>query len=66
LGIRDDNLGDPEKIRFKAYKPAKKSYDRLIKEYDSSICKAIHRRILGKSYDLWNEEEFREFLTACK
>jgi len=61
FGRERDNFGDPEKIRFKAYKLAKKLYDKFREEYGSGTCKGIQRKILGKSYDLWNEEEFKEF-----
>jgi C_GCAxxG_C_C family probable redox protein len=59
-----DNLEDPEGLRFISYSLANKLHERFVQEYGSSVCKEIHKKILGKTYHLNNPEEWKEFLDA--
>ena len=36
---------------------AKKLFDRFIQEYNSTRCKDIQTKIMGKSFNLWDEEK---------
>jgi C_GCAxxG_C_C family probable redox protein len=40
---------------------AKELHDRFIQEYGSCICRDVHRRIFGRSFNLWDPKEFKEF-----
>jgi C_GCAxxG_C_C family probable redox protein len=40
---------------------AKKLHDRFVKEYGSILCKDIQRKVMGRSYDLWDPKDFEEF-----
>jgi C_GCAxxG_C_C family probable redox protein len=56
--------GDPEGIRFNAYEKAKKLYKRFEDEYGSVICRDIQKKIFGRSFNLRNPQEFKEFEKA--
>ena len=43
---------------------AKKVYDRFVEEYGSCLCKEIQRKIFGRSFNFWNEEEVKAFEEA--
>ena len=59
-----DNIADPEGVRFRSYRLAEKLHDRFVKEYASSICKEIHKKVLGRPYRLSLPDEFEAFLDA--
>ncbi len=40
----------------------KRVYDGFVQEFGSPICAEIQRKIMGRSYDLWNPKEFKAFL----
>lgn len=43
---------------------AKKFFDRFIQEYNSTRCKDIQTKIMGRSFNLWDEEERISFENA--
>jgi len=43
---------------------AKKLFDNFIQEYNSIRCKDIQTKIMGRSFNLWDEEEKRSFEDA--
>lgn len=51
-------------MRFISYRLANKLHERFVQEYGSSICKEIHKKVLGKTYHLNNPEEWDAFLAA--
>ena len=56
---------DMDKGTFiKSYKLAKRLYDRFVKEFGSCICRDVQEKIMGKAYNLWSSEEFKEFEEA--
>ena len=56
--------GDPEDKRLKAYEKARKLYKRFEDEYGSVICKDIQKKIFGRSFDLRDPQDFKEFEEA--
>jgi len=59
-----ENIQDPEGLRFISYGLANKLHERFVQEYGSSLCKEIHKKVLGKTYHLNNPEEWDAFLAA--
>ena len=56
---------DIDKGRFlKSYKLAKNLYDKFVEEFGSCICRDVQKKIFGKAFNLWNAEEYKEFLKA--
>jgi C_GCAxxG_C_C family probable redox protein len=37
-------------------------HDRFMQEYGDIQCANVHKRIFGRTFDQWDENEFREFL----
>jgi len=60
------NKEEFEKIMFnrKSLYLAKKLFNKFIQEYNSIRCKDIQTKIMGRSFNLWNEEEKRSFENA--
>jgi len=55
-------LKDMDKGRFlKSYTLAKRLYDRFVKEFGSCLCKEVQKKIFGRSFNLWDSEDFKEF-----
>ncbi len=46
---------------LKSYTLAKKLYDKFAGEFGSCLCKDVQRKIFGRSFDLLDAEDFREF-----
>jgi len=61
--VRED-FKDEKKQRKKAYSLAKELHDKFVEEYGSVICKDIQKKLMGRSYNLWDPEEFKEFEKA--
>lgn len=43
---------------------AKELHDKFIEEYGSVICNKVHEKIFGRTYDLWDPKEYKEFEDA--
>ncbi len=56
--------GDPEGKRLKSYEKARQLYKRFEDEYGTVICKDIQKKIFGRSFDLRDPQEFKEFEEA--
>ncbi len=55
------------KGRFlKSFIMSKKLHDRFVAEYESPVCANVHGKLLGKTYNLWDEAEFKKFKEAGK
>jgi C_GCAxxG_C_C family probable redox protein len=52
---------DPEKIRLRSLRLSKKLLDRFIEEYGSDNCGHVQKRLFGKIFDFWKEEDTEEF-----
>jgi C_GCAxxG_C_C family probable redox protein len=59
-----DRMDDPEKRRFIAYRLANQLHEQFVQEYGSSLCKEIHKKIMGRTYRLNDPEEWQAFLDA--
>lgn len=50
------------KGRFlKSYMKAKELYDRFVKEFGSCICKDVQTKLFGRSFNLWDPEDYKKF-----
>ena len=49
---------------LKSYVRAKKLYDRFVQEYGSTICRDIHMKLFGRTFNLWDSREYKEFEAA--
>jgi C_GCAxxG_C_C family probable redox protein len=45
----------------KAFKLAKKLHDRFVQEYGGVTCRDVQKKLFGKSFNMWDAEEYREF-----
>jgi hypothetical protein len=59
-----------ERANFKTDRPSEASrlakilYDRFVAEFGSPICARVQEAIFGRSFNLWDPEEFRAFEEA--
>lgn len=49
------------KQRRRVFQYSKKLYDKFIKEYNSIICKDLHKKIFGRNFDLMNKDDYIDF-----
>ena len=49
------------KQRRRVFQYSKKLYDKFIKEYDSIICKDLHKKLFGRNFDLMNKDDYIDF-----
>jgi len=49
---------------MKSYVLTKKLHDRFVKEFGNCICKDVQKRIMGRSFDLWDAGEYEKFEEA--
>jgi len=61
LGREYDNFEDPEKVRFDSFRIAKKLVNKFEEEYGSSKCYDIHEELMGKHFNLWDDDEYEAF-----
>jgi len=40
---------------------SKKLYDKFVKEYGSIVCKDVHKKLFGRTFDLLDTKEYAEF-----
>ena len=46
------------------FKYSKRLYDKFIKEYESPICKGVHKKIFGRTFNLLDKNDYNEFEKA--
>jgi C_GCAxxG_C_C family probable redox protein len=63
-GRQLDEIDDPEKKRFVAYRLAEKMIHRFLEEYGTVICGDIQKRIMGRSFYLFDPEQWDAFEKA--
>jgi C_GCAxxG_C_C family probable redox protein len=63
-GRQLDQIDDPEKKRFVAYRLAEKMVHRFLKEYGTLICGEIQKKIMGRSFYLFDPEQWDAFEKA--
>ncbi|MBU7032457.1 MAG: C_GCAxxG_C_C family protein [Theionarchaea archaeon] len=49
---------------LKAYKTARKLHERFVKEYGGPLCKDVQKKILGRSFNMWDRNDYQEFEKA--
>jgi C_GCAxxG_C_C family probable redox protein len=55
-------LKDMDKGRFlNAHVLAKRLCDKFVEEFGSCICRDVQQKIFGRSFNLWDPEEYKEF-----
>lgn len=57
-----DNIADPEKQRFVAYRLAEKLVNKFLDEYGTVTCEKIQEKLMGRSFYMY--EEWDEFIAA--
>lgn len=45
----------------RAYKAAKKLHDTFAEEYGGVVCKDVQKKIFGRSFNLWDRDDYKEF-----
>jgi len=64
IGRERKNWKDPEKTRWKTYDLARKLCEKFIEEYGGINCGDILKKLLGRSYNLWDPAEYEEYEKA--
>ncbi|HHT02145.1 MAG TPA: C_GCAxxG_C_C family protein [Firmicutes bacterium] len=59
-----DNFADPDRTRFESFKLARKLADRYREEFGSLICKDVQTKLMGRSFDLFDPDDYKAFLAA--
>jgi C_GCAxxG_C_C family probable redox protein len=55
-------LNEMDKGRFlKSYMLAKDLHDKFVAEFGSCICRDVQNKIFGRSFNLWDSQEYKEF-----
>ena len=49
---------------LKSYELAKRLHDKFIDEFGSVICHDVQKKIFGKSFNLWDDNGYKEFESA--
>jgi len=57
-----ENIADPERKRFVAYRLGEKLVNKFYEEYGTVTCEEIQAHLMGRSYNMY--EEWDEFLAA--
>lgn len=45
----------------RVFQPSKKLYDKFKKEYGSILCKDIHKKLFGRTFNLMDKKDYQEF-----
>jgi C_GCAxxG_C_C family probable redox protein len=61
FGRERKDFKDEERKRIVAYRLCKQLAERFVEEYGSVVCWEIQRAHLGRNYDLWDREVYRDF-----
>jgi C_GCAxxG_C_C family probable redox protein len=48
----------------RSYRAAKDLYDKFVAEYGSCICRDVQSKIMGRSFNLWDPEDYKRFEAA--
>ncbi|MDR1730897.1 MAG: C-GCAxxG-C-C family protein [Synergistaceae bacterium] len=59
-----DDFADPGKRRTRCLEMSKRLVEKFQGQYDSADCHGIHRKILGRAYNLSDPQEFEQFVKA--
>jgi C_GCAxxG_C_C family probable redox protein len=64
FGRRREKFDDDREENYRSFRMAHTLHDEFIREYGTIICKEIHCKIFGRSYNLWDSEEKKAFEEA--
>ena len=64
IGRERQNIKDPERIRWTAYDLTKKLYEKFVEEYGGGTCKEIQKKLFGRSFNLRDPNEYKEYEKA--
>lgn len=64
FGRERSNFADPDRRRFRAYMVVKKYLEEFKKEFGSIRCEDIQRKLMGRTFDLFDKKDWEEFLEA--
>jgi C_GCAxxG_C_C family probable redox protein len=62
-GRGKDNFEDMNRP-MKSYALVKKLHDKYVNQYGTCRCHDVQKKLVGRSYDLWNAEELKEAFKA--
>lgn len=48
----------------KSYRATKALYDKFVAEYGSCICRDVQAKIMGRTFNLWDVEDYKKFEEA--
>jgi C_GCAxxG_C_C family probable redox protein len=57
FGRNRENFRDTEAL-IPSFELASALHEKYIQEYDSIICSDIHQKLFGRTFDLWEEDDF--------
>ena len=57
-----DDFADPDKRRSRTLAMSKQLVERFQEFYDSPDCCGIHKKIMGRTYNMEDPEEFAQFI----
>ncbi|MGC9325926.1 MAG: C-GCAxxG-C-C family protein [Desulfomonilia bacterium] len=63
-GREIEEIDDPEKKRYVAYRLAEKMVQRFLKEYGTVTCGEIQKKLMGSSFYLFDPQQWEEFEKA--
>jgi C_GCAxxG_C_C family probable redox protein len=64
FGRSREKIDDDREEKYCSFHMAAALHDLFISSYESVICREIHEKIFGRSFDLWDEEERQAFEDA--
>lgn len=59
-----DEIDDPDRKRFVAYRLAEEMVQKFQKEYGTVICGEIQTKLMGKAFNLFDPQQWEEFEQA--
>lgn len=64
LGREYANFADPQRIRWETFRICKKLVNKFETEFGGGLCKDVQTRIMGRSYNLWDDQDYKDFNAA--
>lgn len=61
FGRRRHKFDDDSDYKHSSYRMAKRLHEKFIAEYGSVICREIHQKLFGETYDLWSQPSKEKF-----
>jgi len=49
------------KTKLRVFRYAKKLYDRFVEEYGSPVCRDVHQKLFGRTFDFMNQHDYAAF-----